>query len=888
MAQASAQTPKSPKPDKKPAALSKTGAAKKILRTRLADEPSLIPEAYQDAIALGALAFLFLVFFWQALFGGKVFYVPDNIASLSTTTYLNDAKADGIFPLWFPYIFGGMPSYGSLFTTGDRSFDFLHQLWGTLMKVIVFPSSGKEVDWLILYYFFFGAGIYALLRLRGLTAVQSLVAAIGGSFATLSLVWIAVGHNTKMWAIAPIPYLLIFIEQLRTQSGWRSTLFNVAVLAFAIHTQDRSTHVQMMFYSFLAIGIYFLFELIRTLVSKDLFSNWFRSAAGFAVAALLGLSMSADTYLSVYEYNPYSIRGAKSVTERLPELSQTPDSPAKQSGEGLDYDYATNWSFGPSEVLTFFFPYYYGFGDNSYWGPELFTHSPQYFGVTVLILAVIGLFYYRREAFVQALIAIGVLSLFISFGKYFPVIFDPMFYYFPVFNKFRAPMTILVLLQLAACLLAGYGVRAAFEMREADEKEKSVEATKQTLSYAAIGFTALFLFSLVGISGCKEGYTQSVAQSDFGRRLTAEYGQKVPNVVQRVVDDYKIFDNFRTDVLVSMLLAAALVVMLYLFASRRMPRFAFELALVLLVAGDLWRINTKTINSLTDRKAQSDAFSPTDFSLFLTADASRFRVLPLLREGAPAANWYAYFRIESVGGYQGAKMRVFQDLVDVVGNGSPEGFFQNQTALDLFNVKYVLLDKPYSLPNYKLAFSGTKTVLEREGGAARAWLVGDVQQKTDIDIIRAIKDQSFNPKQTAFVEVPPPAVEMPDSAAGVEVTGSGIHHLDLKVNASGNHFLVVSEMHYPKGWRCTIDGLPAEILKTDYAFRGVAVPKGQHTVVFQYESAAFAIGKTLSIVANALVALTLVGLGADALRRSRAASGTDKKTGEPTGETRPV
>lgn len=851
-------------------------SSKKSVRKALSEEPSLVPEKYQDLIALGLLGLLLVVFYWPVLFSGKVFFVPDNMASFSTKPFLSDAQQKGIFPLWFPYIFSGMPSYGSLMATGDRSFDFLYQTWRFIVNIPTMITTNPSASWIIIYYFLFGAGLYALLRVKGSTPFQALIGGIGGSFATLSVVWITVGHNTKIVAVAMIPFILMFAERLRQQEGWKKFLLNAGLLSVLMNVEVRSTHVQMIYYAFMAIGIYFLFELISTLVKKEPVQAWLRSVGGFAIAALLGVSMSADTYLSVLDYSPYSIRSSESITQKHPELAPQDAQQQKQpSGGGVSYDYATNWSFGPSEIITFFIPSYYGYGDQTYWGPQPFTHSPNFFGSIILILAIIGLIYYRREHFVQAMFVIGLLSLILSFGKYFPILFDPMFYYMPFFNKFRTPSMILILLEIAACVLAGYGLKAIFEIRRSDD-----ESLLKPFKIAAMGSAGLFAITILTISNYRSSYISGIAKSEIGERVVATYGKEYPNVIEQF--GQPIFDMMKTDLFISLFISMLALALIYFFLQRKVAVIAFQGALLVLLVFDLWRADVQLISNARDAKEQSNYFAPTDVVHFLLdkQKTDKFRILPLAQDKQP--NWYAYFRIESVGGYHAAKLRLYQDMVEVVGGGSTDQpmFFTSPAMMDLLNIRYLIVDKQASAPGYKEAFAGSAYVLERENWAPRAWLVSKVEQKPAVDILKNIKASSFNPREVAYLESEVPSVQAPDSTTSVKLAESGIHNLDFKVNASGQNFLFLSEIYYPAGWKCLIDGKETEIYKTDYAFRGVVVPKGTHDVKFVFEPSSFALGKSVSLGVNILVTLVLGFAGVEALRRRQGAkpdTKTDKK-----------
>ncbi len=867
MAKASTQELKKTKSD-----ANENGKAKRV-KEKQPDAPPLIPEKFQDAAALATLAVMLVLFFWTALFEGKVFLVPDNTASLSLTTFIKEAEAEGVFPLWIPYIFSGMPSYGSLFTSGERTFDFLNQLWGLILKVLSSPSANDTSDWAIIYFFIYGAGIYTLLRIKQCNPTQALIAALGGTFATLSLVWISVGHNTKMVAISMLPFTFVLLERLRTEQDLKKNILNIGLLAFVLNLQARSTHVQMIYYSYLAVGVYFLFELGSTLMRKESVQHWGRSVSGFALAVLIGLMMSADTYLSVLEYTPYSIRGAASITETVPELAPLPASPEdaakraqkKPVGTGLDYDYATNWSFGVSEVITFFFPSYFGYGNSTYWGPQPFTACPQFFGTTILALALLGLFYYRRDHFVQALAVIGFLALLISFGKYFPILFDPLFNFLPFFNKFRAPSMILILLQTSACILAGFGLKAIYDIRQSGDK-----TALKAVGYGAAAAAAMFLVSVLTLSGYKQTYLKSFAESARGKMLISQ-NPGFQNVIERISDQVGLWNMVQTDMILSLFFLAVIAVAAYLFTHRRLSPILLTPILVVVVVLDLWRADTKLLEDLKESVAQQQFFEKPLFIDALQQDKTKFRVATY--DFGKEANWLAYYKIETVGGYSGAKMRLYQDLIEVAGMGVTESpmFFINPVMNDLLNIKYLLSNRALSVAGFKFASDKGGAIMERENPTPRAWFVKSVEKQSAGDIMKAIVGQTFNPREKAFVEKDISNIEAADStAARVDIIGSGIHHLDLKVTATGQNFLFVSEIYYPPGWKCLIDGVETEIYKTNYAFRGVVVPKGTHDVKFVFESRAFAIGKLLSILANLLV-VGMVAFGIyDATQRKRA------------------
>ncbi len=283
-------------------------------------------------------------------------------------------------------------------------------------------------------------------------------------------------------------------------------------------------HVQIIFYTFFAVMIYFIYFFLRSLKQKDkhLTTQLIKSAAVFIVAIVVALLIQSDNFTQIYEYSPYSTRGTESIIEK--------ESVVTQQSESDFYQYATNWSFSPGEVLTFIIPSYYGFGKSTYQGPlsqnkpvEVNTYFGQmpfvdvamYMGVIVFFLALFSMIVNWKDPVVRFLTVLSVIALLISFGRTFPPLYDLMFNYFPFFDKFRVPSMILVLVQLSFPLLAGLGLVKILSLKK--ESDFKVE---RLVRNAAILFGGLFVISLVLASPIKEWFIGRVVESgEKGTRL---------------------------------------------------------------------------------------------------------------------------------------------------------------------------------------------------------------------------------------------------------------------------------------------------------------------------------------------------------------------------------
>ena len=223
----------------------------------------MIPQRYQHAVSIAVIFISLLLFFNEIIFSGKVFVSGDSIASHSFETLVNDAKAEGVFPLWNPYIFCGMPGYAALSLAPERLWDFSAKallLTSNLFADIL--MNQEQEGWSLFYYFVLGVGVYVFAYDKLKNKIAALVAALGVMHSTFIVILIMVGHLTKVPVIAFFPFIFLILERLRE----KFRIMDLLVLVLLIHFIFLPVHIQMIFYVYFAIGIYYLFFLIRSLV----------------------------------------------------------------------------------------------------------------------------------------------------------------------------------------------------------------------------------------------------------------------------------------------------------------------------------------------------------------------------------------------------------------------------------------------------------------------------------------------------------------------------------------------------------------------------------------------------------------------------------------------
>ena len=822
-----------------------------------AKETDLIPERYQHLAAVLVLLASLVIFFHEFVFDGKVFNAVDTIAAKSFQTLVEDARLQGTAPLWNPYIFCGMPAVASMSVAPERVFDITAYVMVQTSNLFSILMINKDVGWVLFFYFVMACGVYLLAYSKLKSKIVALLVALATLYSMYIIIWIMVSHITKIAVMAFFPYMFYFADRLREKFHlWLALLFVII-----IHFLTQPAHIQMIFYTYFALGIYYLVFLVRAIVKKENWMGVIRSGAILAVASGLAFMMTADQYLSTLEYSKYSMRGSGPVQAQQ-SVQGRPET--KVASGGLDYDYATSWSFSPGEMLTFAIPSAYGFGWfeykgaltarptrlNTYFGPQPFTDAPQYMGIVILVLALVGAVKKRKDPFVQYLIGISILALFISFGKELSFLYDLMFNHFPLFNKFRIPSMILVLVQFSIPMLAGYGLISLLALRESSLTPDGEKRWK--IGLGVVG--ALAFLSLIGRSVVESLYASFFTQQEVMTVLSRSIGRLQPAVANEF---YSIITGaVATDVAVGLILLGITFAAIWLYVQRKITLSMLGAVMIVVVLMDLWRVDMKPMEPQDKQQAHQENFAKPEYVKFLLQDTTLYRTLEFVNGQPPYSNTLAYWRIQSAYGYQGAKMRAFQDIVENVGLANP-------LVWGLMNVRYILSNTADSGAYLQPVYRGAdRAIYYNRAELPRAFFVNSYKVATGMEIMNHMKEMSFNPRDVAYVlEDPQKSVDPVGAGAAVRYTSFNLHRLELVATATGHNLLFLSEVYYPEGWKAFIDGTETPIYRLNYLFRGVIVPPGQHTVTMTFVPKGYFTGKTASLAVNLLVIGCLIGMG---------------------------
>ncbi|WP_337866913.1 YfhO family protein [Ignavibacterium sp.] len=807
----------------------------------------LVPQKHHPWIAILIILILFLIFLNPLYFGNKTFQSGDIITMESMKNYI--AKDRVGFSLWNPYVFCGMPAYA--LGTEKTWFNLIYIIYTGIRSAF---SSFFPVQYAMWSFYLILLGITSFFLVRYLTknSLIAIFSAIATSFSTGIIVFLFIGHVTKLTSLCMYPLLFLILLKLKE----RITLLDFLLLIITLQIFIQGFHVQIIFYTLFAVAIYFIFYLVRSLKYKDtvLTKSIVKSAFAFVFATVIALLIQSDNFTQIYEYTPYSTRGTESILEK--------EAPKTEQSESDYYSYHTEWSFSPGEVLTFLVPSYYGFGNSTYKGPltnnqpvEVNTYFGQmrfvdvamYMGILIFLLGIYAMIACRKEPFVQFLTILTIISLLISFGKNFPLIFDLMFYYFPYFDKFRVPSMILVLVQMSMPVLAGYGLLKLISLRE--EKSEKIKITLRNISLAVSGIFVLILLLNSPISNWFAGRVNDYA---------ASIQQSNPSLAQQyqALADYTA-QMFTTDLMLAVLFISAALWSIYLYVNRKFSADFMITVFIIITLIDLWRIDSRGAKYIENPDIKN-LFSKPDYISFIEQQKENepFRIFNLKQDGSIGsfgnnANFHAYFLIEDFYGYSGIKPRAYQDYMDAVGP-------VNQQLWNMLNVKYIITDSPAALPGLKPVFNSDKSyVLLNENFLPRMFFVDKIEKMSSIDFLNKMKSGEIDPRNTGIVDNASLEVESPDSTAKINITKYNEALIEADVTASGNNFVFISSTYLP-GWKAYIDGNTTEVYKANHGYLGIVVPEGLHKVKIEYAPTSFFIAKNVALVLSSLVLLGLI------------------------------
>ena len=816
------------------------------------------------------------------VFQGKEIIQHDIVQYKGGAKELLDYRAkNGEETYWSDAMFGGMPTYqtgaqfrGDVIKHVDNALNFLPK-----------PAN---------YLFLLFAGFFLL----GLTAVRNWkYALLGATFFGLSTYFyiiISAGHNGKVHTIAYFAPLLAGILLVYIRKKY---FLGFVVTALFMGLQIAANHFQMTYYLFIGIGFLFLSELIRVLLKKSDWKHFGISSGVLALAFLLGIGMNSQRLLANREYAKETVRGKQILEDEKQNHA---------SKDGMNRDAILMWSYGKLETLNLFIPRIYGgssqekgsdrimqniqdlvqenatsqeevdnivkgFSSPTYWGEQPGTAGPAYQGAVVCFLAFLG-FFFAPKKYKYWILGASVLTIMLAWGSNFLIVSDLFIDFVPLYNKFRAPSSILVVVELLFPLIAIVGLYSFF-----NNKNLTTEYKQKVLMYAGGGVLAFLLLMLV-----------------FGKSLLGFYTETEKRYLPPYILDYLIderYGMFREDSIKAIFYVGAVLGVLFLTMKQKLTQ---NIALIIIGAVsffDLWSVNKRYLNNdnFVDKEFVQEPFV-TEVSDYLVekagdntevqrllAQAEMNKTLSILTEKDKGhyrifnsitspfnETTTSYFK-SSVGGYHAVKLRRYDDLINEYFSETDNK--KTLSILNMLNTKYILLG---SLQEPRAEINPNAN--------GNAWFVSDIQfVKTPNEEIKAVGE--IDNKKTAVVSVEDQKYFegknlRSDSTAVIELKNYQPNQLEFKTQSKTPQLAVFSEIYYPKGWKMLLDGKEVPYIKANYLLRAVFVPAGNHEVRMVFEPEVIEKGKMISMSAFGIFLLLSVG-GFLKFRRKTAVKNTE-------------
>lgn len=816
--------------------MSKTGKIKKQEKKVQVNVFETLQEKYKILIA-AVILIIPLVFLYASWESDNLRPTgTDHQGSIGSTHLWNEWAAEtGETVLWNPNIFAGMPIYPRI-TPYSVHIDSLIRFLDRIIASYI-------------WYLFLGAmGMFFLLRNKSIPWYLAIITALVFMLLPDWQAQIGEGHNAKLRALMILPWFFLSFDYLFNKTSWLST----GVFAFIFVWLVRTAHFQVVFYGILVLFFIYIYPTLKLLLDKNV-KQFGNITMKFSIALALTLLMSAQPLLTTNEYAKYSTRGGNPV--KIGEEAKS----AGQS-EGVSFDYATMWSFAPSEILDFFIPRFSGGvsgekydGNNypdlkgqqvpGYWGEKPFSGNYASMGMILFLFAVLGVIFNRKDKFVISIAVFAVFSLLLSFGRHFPELYKLFYYYVPFFSKFRAPAMIVNVTFITILILSGFGLKAL--VKQVTEKDYKL------------------VFTVLGI-GLAIPVIVYLMNDSFAYITVRESSQYNPNQLSTLKGIRQEFLLADTQKLLFLTLATIAAVAAYLFKKIRVEVFA---VMILLLAGaEIFTISKRAhdrIAVVNPDQLEQTYFQDNSITKFLKDKTTTDRAIVLGRDFT--SNQYAYFH-PLISGYSPIKLQLIQDLVDHNLYAGQSSSSLNWNIINMLNGRYIISPARLEEPFVKsVAMNQEKQEILYENSTAlpKAWFVKEVKNfNTPEELVLFMNTSEFKPDSIALVvNGGSDIVKGYDGNGNIEVVHITPNMVELKVETESEQFLVLSEVYYPEGWNAAIDGEEITIEKVNHILRGVKVKPGNYNLIFDFSPSTYYASLTTLWIGNLLIIGIIVVFG---------------------------
>ena len=762
------------------------------------------------------------------------------------------AEKNGHAPLWTNSMFGGMPTYQ---ITGVPGFAYSI---GILDQIFTLKLAEP-----ISLFFLASLCFYFLAQVLGFNTIISVIGALGYSYATYNPIIVTVGHITKMHAIAYLPFFIAAILLIfQKKYLWGCVLTGIATALFV-----GANHLQITYYGIIVVAFMSIFFLVKWIKEKE-FNHILKTFVAACIGGLLGIAANAPLLASTYEYGKESIRGGSVLVNK----------DSKTTTTGLNKDYAFTYSMFKTEPLVLMFSGIYGGASgltqmdpaNSkavetlqqmppqigqqlegfvslYWGGIGGTSGPPYAGLVICLFAFIGLSSSSNihRWWISATIIFACL---LSAGSYFEAFNIFMFDHLPIYNKFRAPSMIMIIPTLLLGIMALYGMAA---MSAENDFKTILKKYKPSFFITGLMFaTVLYIYFTSNFKSESEINLLSQIAKIPDANQKAAFETPANDLVNAIATDRK--SLIEADIVKFFLYLGLLIALVFLAIKKVINQTILLVGFGILSMIDLFQVNIKYLksDSFVEANENENVFALSPLDIALKKDTTQYRVLDIRGGISNAFNGGALiaYHHKTVGGYNPAKLSIYQDLIENQWYKYPNCM----PTMNMLNTKYVISGDP-----------AMDTIANRMA-LGNVWFVKGIQyEKGPAEVMKRL--DNFNPKDTAIIEQKDKIEGLNDiqvdEAAQITLVNNNNDEVNYKSSSTKKQLAVFSEIYYKQGWKAYIDNVEAPIVKANYVLRALVVPAGSHSIRFEFKPVIVNTAQKASAAASIILWGLLVGLG---------------------------
>jgi len=877
------------------------------------------------AAAVVIFAIITLIYF-KPLLGGKELRQDDISRHKGMSKEIADYRnVNHSEPLWTNSMFGGMPAYQiSTLYPGN----WIGKLDNAFKLFIPLPAG---------YLFLYCLGFFILLLCFEVNPWLSLIGGTAYGLSSYFLIILEAGHNSKANALGYLPALIGGVVLLFRGKHWLGLALTTLFTAMELNCN----HVQISYYGYILLAFIIAGYFIQAVKQKQ-FGNFFKAFAFFLIASMIGALPNAGNLLTTNEYGKYSTRGKSELTinynsirsarSNAISLDGKPQSAGvnqalvnaavkeehqKNTTSGLDKDYATNWSYGIGETFTILIPDFKGgasaaignadpnvlkkvnadyrqqvASSNAYFGDQPFTSGPVYIGAIIVFLALLGMFVIKNP--IKWPIFLGtLLTIALAWGNNFMALTDFFMDHVPGYNKFRAVSMLMVIPELTFPLLAvlavnellkyknwGEKVRLSLLKKEISLKKLVIISTSVVGGFCLLSYLMPDMFNTFHAQNEEEQLISEYVRAGYGteEQVRTDIAQLLPQieVARKAI--------FKADAIRSLIFILLSFGALYLYFTNKLKRELLFVALGLFILIDLWSVDTRYLNEKSfvtkEQNLQSLVSKTAADDEILKDPDPNYRVLNLTTNTFNDASTSYYHK--SIGGYHGAKLKKYAELIDFHIDEEISFFYKNinkaagndsllQELLSRLHVINMLNTKYFIIPAGGGEEGRSAIPFKNPQAYGNAWFIKSLRTVQDADS-EIVGLYYINPKiQAILKEKYKSELGLKNNYSGagsIKLTSYQPNHLVYESESNEEQFAVFSEIYYPKGWNAYIDGQLKPHANVNYVLRGLNIPTGKHKIEFKFEPETYKTGNTIAMIGSILL-LIIVGAGIYLHRRNK-------------------